>query len=72
MLTLLITDACCVAIFFVMKHTYILQPIIREEINQQGPYAPTGGLDKPLRYRGVNLKNEIPRMHHEGVNVARG
>ena len=21
---------------------------------------------------GVNLENEIPRMHHEGVNVARG
>ena len=25
--------------------------------------APTGGLDKPQRYRG-DLKNEIPRMHH--------
>ena len=33
----------------------------------QGPYAPT-----PRGIAGVNLKNDIPRMHHAGVNVARG
>ena len=32
-------------------------------VKLRGAYAPTGGLDKPQRYRG-DLKNEIPRMPH--------
>ena len=44
----------------------------RNKVNEQGPYAPTGGLDKPQRYHGGKFEKEITRMHRQGLNVARG
>ena len=63
---------------FLFLQIFLINISMKPEVTQTNYLYTWGRMHQPEVWTnprgiaGVNLKNDIPRMHHAGVNVARG